>query len=167
MSDIRQEFKVRRQSDGKYSTGGSYPRWTNRGKTWNQRGHLTNHLGLATRSSDGTYGGVPLAEVEIVVLEMRPHEAEVTPLADAVAGIAQQRAERARTRERRNARARLIALENEAERLRERLGRTEQQLTEAEPPEPRWPLAVPPQPETGPEDEEEADDDTEVLEEED
>jgi len=37
-------FKIRRNDDGLFSTGGSYPSFTKQGKIWKQKGHLTNHL---------------------------------------------------------------------------------------------------------------------------
>ena len=37
-------FKIRDKNTGLYSTGGMSPRWTKRGKTWNQLNHLKTHL---------------------------------------------------------------------------------------------------------------------------
>lgn len=37
-------YKIRRKSDGLFSTGGVSPSWSKTGKTWNQIGHLKNHL---------------------------------------------------------------------------------------------------------------------------
>jgi hypothetical protein len=36
-------YKIKNK-DGKYSTGGSSPRFTKNGKTWHQQGHVTNHV---------------------------------------------------------------------------------------------------------------------------
>lgn len=42
-------YRIRRRSDGLYSTGGLYPRFDTKGKTWNNlsalSGHLTNTFG--------------------------------------------------------------------------------------------------------------------------
>jgi len=38
-------YKIRNTA-GHYSTGGSNPKWTKRGKTWVARNHLTAHLSL-------------------------------------------------------------------------------------------------------------------------
>ena len=37
-------YKIRRKSDGKFSTGGTTPTFTKLGKIWKQRSHLTSHL---------------------------------------------------------------------------------------------------------------------------
>lgn len=39
-------YKIRRKSDGKFSSGGTTPRWTRTGKTWSCIGHLHGHLTL-------------------------------------------------------------------------------------------------------------------------
>jgi hypothetical protein len=122
MSDIRQEFKIRRQSDGKFSSGGRRPRWSDAGKTWSKPQHLSTHLGIALRDGAETYGGVPLDEVDVITLEMRPAEAEVTPLANMAVELVGRREARAAERTRRLHRQRLRSLEEEAERIRQRLG---------------------------------------------
>ena len=43
-------FMIRRRSDNKYSSGGSYPRFTKYGKAWTDLGHLKNHLNLVVDS---------------------------------------------------------------------------------------------------------------------
>lgn len=37
-------YKIRRKSDGLYSTGGQYVYWTKKGKTWNSISALSSHL---------------------------------------------------------------------------------------------------------------------------
>ena len=39
-------FKIRRKSDGLFSTGGTTPKFTKNGKTWSSIGALKNHLNL-------------------------------------------------------------------------------------------------------------------------
>ena len=38
-------YKIRRTTDGLFSAGGSWPKFTKGGKIWKQKGHLTSHLG--------------------------------------------------------------------------------------------------------------------------
>ena len=39
-------FKIQ-NAEGKFSTGGCTPSWTNRGKTWSQINHVKSHLTLS------------------------------------------------------------------------------------------------------------------------
>lgn len=39
-------FKIRRRKDGLFSSGGSRPSFSTKGKLWGVRGHLTNHLNI-------------------------------------------------------------------------------------------------------------------------
>jgi hypothetical protein len=61
-------FKIRRESDGLFSTGGDSPNFTKRGKEWKQRGHVTSHLNQVRRPS--VYEGCVIIECEIVVKEV-------------------------------------------------------------------------------------------------
>lgn len=45
-------YKIRRKSDGLFSTGGLTPRFTKTGKTWNQIGHLKSHFTLLNEDRD-------------------------------------------------------------------------------------------------------------------
>lgn len=45
-------YKIRRKSDGLFSTGGNCPKFTKVGKTWKAIGHVKNHLG-ALRNGNG------------------------------------------------------------------------------------------------------------------
>jgi len=62
-------YKIRRKSDGLFSSGGSYPHFTKVGKIWRQKGHLTNHLNylLGDRSWKGS---TPYDDCEIVSYEL-------------------------------------------------------------------------------------------------
>ena len=42
-------YKIRRKSDGLFSTGGAYPRFHERGKSWKQQGHMTNHINMVRK----------------------------------------------------------------------------------------------------------------------
>ena len=37
-------YKIRRKTDGLFSTGGECPFFNKKGKTWSARGHVTSHL---------------------------------------------------------------------------------------------------------------------------
>ena len=37
-------FKIRRKTDGLFSSGGGYPSFGKRGKIWTNIGHIKNHL---------------------------------------------------------------------------------------------------------------------------
>jgi hypothetical protein len=41
-------YKIRRNADGLYSTGGSSPKFNHSGKSWAKRGHVSNHLSMFT-----------------------------------------------------------------------------------------------------------------------
>lgn len=45
-------YKIRKKSDGLFSTGGSRPRFTKKGKVWASIGHIRNHLNLPLGYSD-------------------------------------------------------------------------------------------------------------------
>lgn len=55
-------FKIRRKSDGLFSTGGYFPAWHKSGKTWNNRSALSNHINLVKRSS--------YSDAEVVIFEV-------------------------------------------------------------------------------------------------
>ncbi len=59
-------YKIRRKSDGKFSTGGGHPSFTKNGKIWKQKGHLTSHLNQVAIFSKQIY----LNECEIVPFEL-------------------------------------------------------------------------------------------------
>jgi hypothetical protein len=42
-------FKIRDTATGLFSTGGHYPRWSKKGKTWTNIGHVKNHINNLTR----------------------------------------------------------------------------------------------------------------------
>lgn len=46
-------YKIRNRDNGLYSTGGSHPSWTKRGKTWGNIGGLKNHLNIWCSSYNG------------------------------------------------------------------------------------------------------------------
>jgi hypothetical protein len=68
-------YKIRRKSDGLFSTGGMSPHFNEKGKIWNQRGHVSNHMANFRKSElDRFYGNceVVLYQVEETELETLP-----------------------------------------------------------------------------------------------
>lgn len=37
-------FKIRHKITGMFSSGGAYPKWSRKGKTWSSYGHVMQHL---------------------------------------------------------------------------------------------------------------------------
>lgn len=72
-------FKIRRKYDGLFSTGGTYPMFNERGKTWNGLGAVRNHINLCTESANRGdkrlqqyLSDIELVEFEIVELQVLP-----------------------------------------------------------------------------------------------
>lgn len=66
-------YKIRRRSDGKFSGGGIYPNFSDKGKVWNNKSALSNHLNLVKGS---TY-----ADCDIVVYQRMDVEVGSQPVA--------------------------------------------------------------------------------------
>lgn len=64
-------YRIQRRSDGKFSTGGSYPRFTTKGKSWQQLGHVKAHLRQATTHN--------YQDCDLVAFEVTETEVERTP----------------------------------------------------------------------------------------
>ena len=71
-------YKIRRKSDGLFSTGGWNPEYSKTGKTWKRKGDLSNHFALMcdqyyTRlrktSMNSVYEGCEIVAIEIVEVE--------------------------------------------------------------------------------------------------
>lgn len=54
-------YKIRRKSDGLFSTGGSSPNFSKKGKTWSSRANLDRHLGMLLQYPD-RFWGLPVYE---------------------------------------------------------------------------------------------------------
>ena len=73
-------YKVRQKGTELYSTGGSTPKWTKKGKVWSGIGSLKNHLvqvETPRRTSWSVLGHVPVhpyRDAEIVVMVMKETE---------------------------------------------------------------------------------------------
>ncbi len=49
-SSVKTVYKIRHKPTGLFSTGGTDPQFTSKGKVWSTIGHLKNHLNLATEN---------------------------------------------------------------------------------------------------------------------
>lgn len=68
-TDYVEVYKIRRMSDGLFSTGGSYPRFTKVGKIWKRPGDVTNHLNVVhSWGNSRVYG-----DCEIVKYRLENH----------------------------------------------------------------------------------------------
>lgn len=90
-------YKIRRKSDGLFSTGGMCPRWEKSGKTWKKVGHVRCHLGQFGTS---TFGNVrsPYYDCELVTQRLVVHcaEAQTESLEDFISETQAKRATKAR-----------------------------------------------------------------------
>jgi hypothetical protein len=79
-------YKIRDKETGLFSKGGSHPRWSAKGKTWQSKGALSGHLALAN--------GRFYEEAEIV--EIQCVESGIISLGDWRAVVAERRSKRIR-----------------------------------------------------------------------
>jgi len=121
-------FKIRRKSDGKFSCGGSYPHFNNKGKEWYTLSAVASHLGL--NGMGRGYGGyrLELSDLEIVTYEYQVSKFEVgtQALEEYYAGLAKRREKRIAQEQRAKARKRLAQAKREAEAAAERLRRLQE-----------------------------------------
>jgi len=110
MSDTLTIFKIRRRIDGLYSRGGMEPSFSKTGKTWNNRGPLTNHLNIVC--DPRVYG-----QCDVVEIEVRYTEADITPASDWIARIEAQKEQKERDRKDRQRQATEARERAELERL--------------------------------------------------
>jgi hypothetical protein len=92
-------FKIRDKTSGLFSTGGSSPGWSDKGKKWSHVGHVTNHLN--NLRGHRAYGGQvtrPYANAELV-------EFEAVPITGTEKDISLIRAEAKERRDKKEARA--------------------------------------------------------------
>jgi septin family protein len=67
-------YKIRRKSDGLFSTGGENPSFNKRGKTWSARGHITSHLSQLSSKTKNLYYN----NCEVVCFEIEQFESSAT-----------------------------------------------------------------------------------------
>jgi len=119
MSEPRTEFKIQRRTDGLFSTGGMFPKWAKKGKTWYRPGDVSSHITMATNRTylAGTYGGYRAEEIDIVTYEITPLETAREPLNSRLNEIDARREAREQLRARANHRAALSRAHAEVQRL--------------------------------------------------
>jgi len=67
-------YKIRRKSDGLFSKGGTSPSFSNKGKIWNSRGHVTSHLSqFGDRDKNRYY-----KDCEVVCIEIQEVDTDTT-----------------------------------------------------------------------------------------
>lgn len=76
---VKHVYKIRRRSDGLFSTGGTRPRWTTLGKVWSGRGHLKNHLRLAQTHK---FASTLYVDCEVVEFAVTQPEINTTSIKD-------------------------------------------------------------------------------------
>jgi hypothetical protein len=77
-------YKLQRISDGLYSTGGYYPRFTEDGKSWNKIGHMKSHMTMLKRSYEynfpGQYPYINTKNFQIIEIEVNQTVASVNKI---------------------------------------------------------------------------------------
>lgn len=59
-------YKIRRRADGLFSSGGAYPTFSKKGKTWSARGHVTSHLSqFGDRDKNRYYKDCEVVRIEV------------------------------------------------------------------------------------------------------
>ena len=71
-------YKIRKKGEELYSAGGGSPRWSKRGKTWNNIGHVKNHLACQVESMrfGPSRNAADYADAELVTYEAKPVKAQ-------------------------------------------------------------------------------------------
>jgi len=72
MTDRVFVYAIRRRSDGLFSTGGSSPKFTKKGKRWSTIGHVKAHLSMFVGfgyDNSSVYAGCELVAFEISTVE--------------------------------------------------------------------------------------------------
>ncbi|MDE2095737.1 MAG: hypothetical protein KGL39_00640 [Patescibacteria group bacterium] len=131
MTETFKVYKLRRKSDGLYSTGGTDPNFVAcKGKEWKNIGHLKNHLVMF--SSNRYYGGphsnhkkTQFDNLEIVEYEGIRTEKSVQSVADYVDGLRQRSKKNQLVRCRRKAESAVERAEKELEQARSKLNNLE------------------------------------------
>ena len=82
-------YKIRRKSDGLFSTGGSSPRFSKQGKSWSSRGNLDRHLGMLLQYPDRHWGLPQYEDCEVItfITEVTDYE----PVEKFVAVVAERK----------------------------------------------------------------------------
>lgn len=79
-------YRIRNKITGEFSTGGTYPGWSKKGKLWTGKGPLSNHLGLV---KPAVY-----KDADIVAYELVEQEVGVESMQEFLAAKMQRKADR-------------------------------------------------------------------------
>ncbi len=83
-------YKIR-NAEGLFSTGGSYPNFNARGKSWSHRGHLSNHLAQLGKHGQSDY---IRQGCEVVTYELVQTESDTVSITDYIDGVTERRKRR-------------------------------------------------------------------------
>ena len=86
----RQVFKIR-NAQGLFSTGGSFPNFTAKGKTWTSLGALSNHLAILGHRGEESY---KKQRCEVVTYEVIEREGPAESIESCIAAKRQRAADR-------------------------------------------------------------------------
>ena len=84
-------YKIRSKTTGMYSTGGQSPRWSAKGKTWNQPGHISTHIAGLYTTGKRTYAD---NQAEVVKCIIREEDVETIPVDQWAAELAARKAKK-------------------------------------------------------------------------
>ena len=85
-------YKIRRRSDGLFSMGGSTPRFTEGGKIWKKKSHLTSHLNQVGGWHRQREASIIYSDCDIVLFELTEKEIDKMTIQEYL----EERAERIR-----------------------------------------------------------------------
>lgn len=91
-SETYKVWKIRRKSDGLFSTGGTWPSFTKKGKEWKTLSALSSHIVQSHRHYDGYHDG----DLEIVhyEYELKRFETGTQDVHQYITGLLERRAKR-------------------------------------------------------------------------
>lgn len=92
-------YKIRRKSDGKFSTGGSIPGFTKNGKIWKKKSHVQSHITQATQYSNSSSIHFKEAYKDCEVVEYVITELSTMPVMKLIEKTEKVYAERRKERE--------------------------------------------------------------------
>lgn len=74
-------YKIRRKSDGLFSTGGVSPKFNSVGKVWKKKGHLSSHIAQAVSYfSTSVHARMKSAYADCEVVEYLIQETDIYPV---------------------------------------------------------------------------------------
>lgn len=125
MTETRTEYKIRRTSNGLFSTGGTSPRFNTKGKVWRTMQALSAHLALSAGESGygGRWGGgIPFSDLEVVEFQVTTTQMSSRIFSEVAQAYWNRKLDRRTKAEAGAKRSRLRRLEEEAAQLRQEIG---------------------------------------------